>query len=355
MKRLSVILLVIVLVGGITFGSGAGTSLASTPAGQETWNLKYATQNLPQSYYVKYADEPWIKEVEKATNGRVKITIYPAQSLVKAQDTWEAVKAGVCDIGWIFPGYYPGQFDLMLSISLPFVARDVWCNTAVVRSLYQKYTEIQALFDDVKVLSVWSSDPFFLVDSKKHYKTLQDFKGRKLRMSGGPPTEATKALGAVPMLIAMPDVYLQLQKGVIDGLAACTEMVLSFRLYEVAPYITYVPVTCPVFILVMNKDVWNEFPPDIQHQIMSVSGEFLAAKVCADVFDRPRAEARDVIKNAGCEIYEYTPPPDEVAKWIEVAGKPVWDAWVKRLEDQGYQSARAILEDTLALVGLKRK
>ena len=65
-------------------------------------------------------------------------------------------------------------------------------------------------------------------------KTLEDLKGLKIRMLGGPPTEMAKALGACRRCMPMPDMYQALDKGVFDGAAVPWEAVHAFRLYEVA-------------------------------------------------------------------------------------------------------------------------
>ena len=152
------------------------------------------------------------------------------------------------------------------------------------------------------------------------------------------------------MGIPIPDAYLSLQRGVVDGTTVPAEAIIGFRLYEVAPYLTYVATTAMPFVTTMNKVVWNELPKDIQDALMSVSGETLAVKYGRDAFDATRKEMLDVIKAAGYKAYEYTPPAEEVAKWADVAGKPVWDGWVKKMEGKGYKTASKILEDMFALV-----
>ena len=84
-------------------------------------------------------------------------------------------------------------------------------------------------------------------------KTLDEFKGLKFRVLGGPPTEMAKALGAVPTLIPMPDVYQSLDKGVVDGAAAPWEAVQAFRLYEVAKNFTIAPFYVAYFSLCANN------------------------------------------------------------------------------------------------------
>ena len=81
----------------------------------------------------------------------------------------------------------------------------------------RNFRRIQDEFKDVKVLLFYTSEPYTLITRNKPVKSIEDIKGMKIRMTGGPPTDMMKLLGGVPMLIPMPDSYISLQKGVIDG------------------------------------------------------------------------------------------------------------------------------------------
>ena len=77
---------------------------------------------------------------------------------------------------------------------------------------------------------------------------MDDVKGMKIRIPGGPPTEMAKALGMVPTPIPMPDMYQALDKGVVDGMGVPWEAVQGFRLYEVANNYTMVPMFTRVLL-----------------------------------------------------------------------------------------------------------
>jgi len=84
-------------------------------------------------------------------------------------------------------------------------------------------------------------------------------------------------------MFGMPDVYLNLQKGVIDGMPVAAEPQGSFHLYEVATYYTYVSTVALSHSIVMNMDVWNSFPKDIQDAITGI-GESSSIQYGAGVF-----------------------------------------------------------------------
>jgi TRAP-type C4-dicarboxylate transport system substrate-binding protein len=260
------------------------------------------------------------------------------------------VQTGIAHQSHIFTGYYPSVFDLLDCIALPFMAPNAEVASRAAWDLYQKYPEIQTQMKAAKVMAIWATEPYFFLTTKKQIKTLADFKGMKIRIPGGPPTDMVKALDGTPVLISMNDVYLSLQKGVIDGLAAPSEAILGYRLYEVGKYYTYVPTVTVWFFNAMNWDTWNGFPKDIQDAIWSVSGVRQTIRYGAEVFDGARKDLKPTVTKAGHEIVEYTMPKEEVDNIVKVAGKPIWDSWVNKMEAKGIKNAKNILADCQSLI-----
>lgn len=314
------------------------------------WNLKMHHEQAVTSPYHLRGHLPWTQDVERATNGRVKITIYPLQTMMKPMDAWEGVKSGAVDIAWIFSGYLSHQLDLSESITLPFIIPNGDMGSRVAWNLYQRFPEIQAQMTDVKILSVCTTEPYLWLTTRKQVKTLEDLKGIKIRATGGSSADMITILGGIPVAVAMPETYIALQRGVIDGTLSPTLPVLDFKLYEVCKYCTYMPTVCSYFVLTMNKDVWNEMPPDIQQGIMSVSGETQARRYGAGVFDYTRRELPKIARATGFEVNEYAVPQEEVTRWINIAGKPLWKSWVSRMEAKGHKVASQILEDAINMV-----
>jgi TRAP-type C4-dicarboxylate transport system substrate-binding protein len=324
--------------------------LLAAPSMAQVVKLTLADQNPVTGWGPIHALQPWAKKVEEATKGKVKIEIYPSQTLAKGPDIWNAVKSGIADIGWCFHGYWPGMTPLADVISLPalpFTTAEK--GSEILWKLYEKFPEIQSEFKDVKVLMLWVSQPYLLITTKKQVKTLEDIKGLKIRMTGGPPTDQMKALGGVPMLIPMPDNYISLQKGVIDGMGAPWEAILSFRLYEVVKYYTGTPFPAVYFSMSMNKNKWGGLPKDIQKAIMSVSGLEGSKFWGRNFFDTPKEGVYEKAKETGREIIYYDLPSNERERWLEVGGKPIWKDWVKKMEGKGLTSAQKILDATLEL------
>jgi TRAP-type transport system periplasmic protein len=347
MKRL---LLVVLVVVGMMVTRICGDALAQ----EKVIKLTYSDHNPPNAWCTVNATEPWLKQIEKATNGRVKIERYYAESLAKGTDAWMTIKTGVADMAWCAQGYWPGVTPLSDVISLPFLPfKDGRQAAGILWKLREKYPELQKEYADVHVLVFHCTPPMSIITTKKQVKTLEDIKGLKLRMLAGPPTDVMKSLGSVPVLLGMPDVYLAMQKGTIDGSAIPLGTLEIFNFYEVAKYWTHMPIATSYFTISMNKAKWNSLPPDIQKAITSACG-YEGSRTYAynfhDSYVEPvQKEIDEWVKKGGHRMEEYTMPKAELDRWIETGGKPVWDRWVASMEAKGLP-AKAVLADTLKLI-----
>jgi TRAP-type C4-dicarboxylate transport system substrate-binding protein len=334
-----------------TSAAPAPTSSTAAPAPAVTYKLKYADQNPDTGWEGAHAAAPWLKQITGATNGAVQFETYYSQTLFKGTDAWTSVKNGVGDLAWMFHGYWANQTPLADVISLPLMPfKSAKQASGIFWKLYEKYPGIRDQFKDNHVLLTFTSQPYFLLTSKKQVKTMADIKGLNIRVTAGPPIDMMKLLGATPVTKGMPDTYLALQKGELDGMLAPWEALLSFKQYEVAKYYTYAPLVTVYFTQAMNNAAWNKLPKPIQDQIDSVSGLKGSEFWGENMFDSAMVAGRDQVKKLGIEMVEYTLPDDEIAKWNTVAGKPLWDAWVKAQVAAGHPEAQEILDTCQSLI-----
>ncbi len=327
----------------------AQTSTSAPATSAATIKLKFGDQTPDIGWEGTHASGPWLAQMTKATNNRVQFETYYNQSLFKGADSWTAVKNHVADLAWMFHGFWANMTPLADVLSLPMMPiKSAKQGSGIFWQLYQKYPTLADEFKDLHVLSTFTSQPYFLITSKKQVKVLEDWKGLKIRTTAGPPVEMMKALGAVPVSMGMPDTYLSLQKGDIDGMLVPWEAMLSYKQYEQVQYYTYAPIVSVYFTMAMNNDSWNALPKDVQDQINSVNGLKGSLFLGENQFDTAAAEGRAQVKASGAKMTEYTVPDDEFARWSALS-QPIWEAWVKSMTDAGHPEARDILNTTLSL------
>ena len=323
----------------------------AAPSVAQVIKLTYADQAVEMAWGSVNATRPWVKKVEEATKGSVKIDLFHSQTLAKGPDIFNAVKSGVADMGWCFHGYWPDMTPLSDVITLPSLPiKTAEKASEVLWKLYEKFPAIQNEYKDVHVLHLWASHPYFLITTKKQVKTMEDMKGLKIRVVGGPPTEQMKALGAVPVLIPMPENYQSLDKGVIDGMGVPWEAIHGYRLYEVVKNYTIVPLSAVYFSISMNKQKWESLPKDIQQAITSVSGLEAARFWGKNWFDTAEQGVLEAVKKGNYQMNRYVIPPEEQARWTKVAGEPLWKEWVKKMEGKGRPEAQQVLTTALELL-----
>lgn len=342
MKRKGLLVLLVAVFVSLAF---AAPSLA------QTIKLTFADQNAEVGWGPVHALQPWVKKIEEATKGKVKIDIFPAQTLAKGPDIWNAVKTGMADMGWCFHGYWADMTplsDVITLPSLPFKTAEK--GSEVLWKLYEKFPAIQKEYKDVHVITLYASSPYFLITTKKQVKTMEDIKGLKIRVVGGPPTEQMKALGAIPTLIPMPDTYLSMDRGVIDGMGAPWEAIHGFRLYEIVKNYTIAPLSAVYFSISMNKAKWDSLPPDVQKAISSAGGLEAGKFWGKNWFDEAEKGVEDLIKKGKYEMNKYVLPDQEAARWRKTAGEPLWQDWVKRMESKGRPEARQVLDAALEML-----
>jgi TRAP-type transport system periplasmic protein len=323
-------------------------------AQQKVTKLTYSDHNPPTAFCSVNGNEPWLNEIERVTKGAVKIERYYAEALAKGTDAWMALKTGVADMAWCAHGYWAGMTPLSDVMQLPFLAFKSGRQAGgILWKLKEKYPEVAKEYADVHVLLTHCTPPFSLITTKKQVKTMEDLKGLKLRVLAGPPTEAFKALGSVPVMLGMSDVYMAMQKGTVDGMGVPLGAMEIFNFYEVVKYWTHVPINTGYITVCMNKAKWNSLSPDVQRAIMSVSG-YEGSRTYAhnyhDSYEAPvRKEMADWVKKGGHKVEEYKLPKAELDRWIQIGGKPIWDRWVAAAEAKGLPG-KAVLADTLKLI-----
>jgi TRAP-type C4-dicarboxylate transport system substrate-binding protein len=341
MKKLNIFSIGIGILVLLALGTPMGVS-----AGEKAIELRVSSWMPAKSVDTAIA-EFWMKKVEERTGGKVRFTLYTAGALGTMKDHYDMAVKGVADITFHTLSNNPGRHPVTEVLHLPFVIPSSDAGGKVLTQLYREFPEVRAEFDEVKVIGLGTVDTWNFHTLKKPIQKMEDLKGLKFRVPGGIASEAVKALGGVPMGIPVPELYLSLQKGIIDGTVMGWEGVASFRLYELLKNYTevggFTTLTQGMF---MNKAVFNKLPPDVQKVIEEEFGMKWWAEQKGKMFhDKWAEDGRSLARKQGGKIYSL--PPEEQKRWVQ-AIVPIRESWVKAMEPKGIQ-ARKILDRALEL------
>ena len=207
-------------------------------------------------------------------------------------------------------------------------------------------------FKDVKVIFVSVVGPYDYQMAKKPIRTFDDMKGLKMRASGKVHTEMVKALGSVPVGMPAPEIYVSLEKGVIDGSFTPWSFMKSFRTEPVVGHVTEPGIGAFGHALVMNKDSYNKLPADIRAIIDDMTYKYVILQ--GNKFTSDSQEAKGVLfKGAGGEIHKFS---EADMKKVDEAMAPIWQKWVAEGEAKGLPRKQMLadLYDILQYMGVEK-
>jgi len=270
----------------------------------------------------------WVNDIETSTQGKVKIKFYHSGTLCPLKRALEIGSSGVSDIVNICPPYYPGRLPSFRSGTLPFLFSSATQASKVLTDMIPEYFQKEVETNNLKLLGVFTPPIYQLVNTKPA-KSIEELKGFRVR-SVGASDEILKALGAKPLMVAPPEIYTSLQRGIIDSVLYPICAATAFKFDEVAKYITVANIYTTNIIFAMNMDSWNSLPEDLR-AIVKQTGERAAAK-CAAVYDAKEKEHFEIWKKRGIKFYKL--PKEEMARWRDRAA-PLADQWISQAEAKG--------------------
>jgi TRAP-type C4-dicarboxylate transport system substrate-binding protein len=310
--------------------------ISITAVQAKTINLSYSIF-FPATHGQCKAGIDWAREVEKRTNGRIKITVFPGGTLTKANQCYDGVVKGISDLGMSCFAYTRGRFPVMEAIDLPHGYPNGQVATHVANEFYAVIKPAE--LNDVKVLYIHAHGPG-LLHTKTPVQSLKELQGMKIR-STGLSAKVTKALGGVPVAMPQGATYEALQKGVVEGTFTPIETLKGWKQAEVIKYTTNctgVGYTTAMFV-VMNLEKWNSLPKDIQKIIEDTSTEWV--DVHGAVWDKGDIEGREYTLSLDNKIIQLS--DDENNRW-KAAVQPIINGYIQAADKKNLSGGKAVDE-----------
>ncbi len=348
MKRIASFILVVMLVCIIGLTGCSGDQTTSAPDAGKTIELRFATFIPPTDVYAVTLGE-WAKELEQRTNGRVKVTFYHGQSLLKVPELLDGVASGTADMAFMFAGAFPDRLPLSQIMGLPtMIFQNSSQSSQTWLALHNKYKEHQEEYTKAGVKALWFQMPGpNQIEGNVKIESLSDLNGVKIAVDVREELEAFKLLGAVPIIVAGGDKYVSLQTNVVTSSTQNFNGSNTWKTYEVTKYVTEnVDISyrnCPTII---NLNTYNNLPADIKKIFDEVSSSETWTKRAANAYDESNAKYRTEVENYHIKAGHgpiFKLPDSEKAKWRNMI-QPVIDTWVNGVEAKGLPG-KAMLAD----------
>ena len=324
------------------------------PALAQDVTLKFHHIWPPAAMAPKRVIGPWCDKIKAESGGRMACQMLHAMSGggTPAQLV-DRIKDGVDDLTVTLPGYTAGRFPLMEVFELPFMTNSAEVGAAAAWDYLQKNALKE--FPGTKILATWVHDEGYVHTASRQVKSLEDFKGLKMRAPTRQTNKLLARLGAAPVGMPVTGVADALSKGTIDGFALPWEVIPAFKLHEMTKFHTQTDPSRPAlysagFIFAMNQAKYDSLPADLKKVIDNNSGAALSRQI-GKIWDESQAPGRKAAQDRGNTII--TLSAVETDAWIK-ASAPIYDEWVADMDKRGH-NGKALLQDARDLLAKHRK
>lgn len=281
--------------------------------------------------------EPWAKSMEEASDGRIKITIYPSQQLGAAPDHYDMVRDGIADFGFINPGYQAGRFPVISLGEIPFQITNAEAGTRAFDEWYRQYAEKE--MSDVYVCMAYLHSPGTF-HSKDKLTVPADVKGKNIRPAHATMGRFVTSLGGANVQVSAPEAREALSKGAADAITFPWNSIWLFGIDNVTKHHLDMPMYVTTFVTGMNKARYDALSPEDKKIVDEHCTPEWAEKVAAG-WAQWEDKGREIALSSDDHIV-HEPTPEEVQAWKDAAA-PLLEQWKSDVNDRGYD-ADAIYE-----------
>lgn len=268
--------------------------------GEQRYAYPLATAS-PEDTVTQIYAEKFAEEVDRLSEGRIKIQVYANSTLGGDRELLESCKDG--DIPFVVQNTAP-QVTFMPDLAI----FDVPC-------AFEELDECREVLDDAEFSSLISEvykkggyqllgiadQGFRIMSTNKAVKSIQDFKGQKIRTMENPYHLAFwKSVGANPTPMSFAEVYIGLQQHTIDAQENPYEVIVSNRLYEQQDYVVETNHLPHLITLIMNDEFFMDMPEEDQEILREAAAS--ATEYARQASDDRIADRVQTIEDSGTKI-----------------------------------------------------
>jgi TRAP-type C4-dicarboxylate transport system substrate-binding protein len=318
-----------------------GNALAADP----TVELKLSHW-VPPAHPLHPALQAWAADLEKASGGTIKSTIFPSQQLGKAVDHYDMARDGIADVTYVNPGYQPGRFPVIAAGELPFLMADAKGGSEALDAWYRNYAAAE--MKDVHYCLGFVHDPGVFHSRAKKIMVPADISGLKVRPANATIGQFVSLLGGTNVQASAPEARDVLERGVADAITFPWNSMLLFGIDKATKYHMEAPLYVSAFAWVMNQAKYEALAPAQKQAMDDHCTTAWAVKLAAPWADWEAAGREKIKAEAGHEVYPIT--PEQLALWRKAA-EPLTQAWSDGVRKTGVKDPDALLGELKAELG----
>lgn len=232
-----------------------------------------ASNWLPETTaLVRTAYTEWAEELDERSNGELKARVFTGSVLLPPAAHLSGVRDGIAQIGYHAGTYTPADLPLDNVLAQMAISySDNFLATLALTDLNMNEPDLLDQWDSHNIVfgAGYATIPYRLFCTMP-VATLEDIKGKRLRMTGSVHSDWAKSVGAVPVNVPSSEMYSGLEKGALDCASNTMEQLKASSLWDVAKHTTMVElgIYYAGYQYGINKDFWNSLTPEQRRTLL---------------------------------------------------------------------------------------
>jgi TRAP-type transport system periplasmic protein len=307
--------------------------LVTSAAAQTTMK---SSISIAQNSHQGIGIDVFAKEVEKRTQGRIKIQNFYSGSLGGERESIEAVQLGTQELTFTSTGPVPNFVPEARIFDIPFLFRDKAHARAVLDGPIGQAMLAKFEAKGFKALAWGENGVRHMTNSKRAVNTPDDLKGLKMRTMENPVhIAAYKGFGIVPTPMAFPEVFTALQQGTVDGQENPLSVIMAAKFDQVQKHLSLTGHVYSPCVMLMSKGAFDKLSAADKTAFMEAAKE--AVKANRARVDEDDAKGAAELKSKGMSVVENL----DKAKFVAVLG-PVNAEFEKQFGKAEIDKIRAV-------------
>jgi TRAP-type transport system periplasmic protein len=305
-----------------TLTLAAATGMAQA---QVKWDLPaaYPAANFHSVNLMEFA-----ADVDKASGGKLKITVHAGASLFKAPEIKRAVQGGQAQAGEILLVNFQNEWQLFGADGIPFLA-DSYDESVKLWKVQKPMLEKKLAEQGMMVLYAvpWPPQGVY---SKKPLNSAADLKGMKWRAYSPATSRIAELVGAQPVTVQAAEVSQAFATGVAESMMSSGSTGWDAKLHEHVKYWYDTQAWLPKNAVIVNKAAFDALDAPTKAAVMKAAADAEVRGLAAS--RRANTESLDKLKAGGMQIL---PPPPQLAADMKKVGETLLKEWVEKAGPEG--------------------
>jgi TRAP-type C4-dicarboxylate transport system substrate-binding protein len=315
-------------------GATAALVLASAAQAQTKWDLPAA---YPASNFHSVNLAEFAADVDKATAGKLKITVHPGASLFKAPEIKRAVQGGQAQAGEILLVNFQNEWQIFGADGLPFLA-DSYDEAAKLWRIQKPMLEKKLGEQGMLVLYAvpWPPQGIY---SKRPLASAADLKGIKWRAYSPATSRIAELVGAQPVTVQAAEVSQAFATGVAESMMSSGSTGWDAKLHEHVKFWYDTQAWLPKNAVIVNKAAFDALDAPTKQALMKAAADAETRGWAAS--KKANTESLDRLKGGGMNIL---PPSPQLKADMKKVGETLLKEWMDKAGPEGKQLVDAFMK-----------